>query len=252
MLAATASYLRTCPPDSPATARQGLSRHFFFSLMLLYATIAVIGFVPSLIGFARGTFPMSVPAHIHGVLMVSWLAMLVAQSALPSRGSVGLHQRVGAWVVVLAALIWVSLAVMTMRSIVVNDPQPGNFIYNILLLQGMILLLFPLFFGWAFLRRRTPGWHKRLMVLAALLPLQASIDRMFWMPRGASSQWENFLYLDLLLIPLFIFDFKTLRRIHPATAIGTLILVATQLVALALWNNPAWHQFAHGLTLGLR
>ena len=220
--------------------------------MLLYAVIAVIGFVPSLIGFARGTFPMSVPAHVHGVLMMSWLALLVAQAALPARGSVRLHQRIGAWVSVIAVLIWVSLLVMTVRSIAVNDPQPGNFIYNILLLQGMILLLFPLFFGWAFLRRRTPGWHKRLMVITALLPLQASIDRMFWMPRGEGSQWENFLYLDLLLIPLFVFDVATLRRVHPATAIGTAILVATQMVALVLWSNPAWHEFAHEATLGLR
>lgn len=251
-MATIASYLRNCPPDRAAASREGLSRHFFVSLMLFYAIVAVIGFVPSLIGFARGTFPMSAPAHVHGVLMMSWLALLVAQSALPSRGSVRLHQRIGAWVTALAVLIWVSLLVMTVRSIAVNDPQPGNFIYNILLLQGMILLLFPLFFGWAFLRRRSPGWHKRLMVLTALLPLQASIDRMFWMPRGGGSQWENFLYLDLLLIPLFVFDLRTLGRVHPATAIGTAILVATQLVALLLWSNPAWHQFAHQATLGVR
>lgn len=251
-MATIASYLRDCPPDRAAVSREGLSRHFFVSLMLLYAVVAVIGFVPSLIGYARGTFPMSAPAHVHGVLMMGWLALLVAQSALPSRGSVRLHQRIGIWVTALAVLIWVSLLVMTVRSIAVNDPQPGNFIYNILLLQGMILLLFPFFFGWAFLRRSSPGWHKRLMVLTALLPLQASIDRMFWMPRGDGSQWENFLYLDLLLIPLFAFDLRTLGRIHPATAIGTAILAATQLVALLLWSNPAWHEFAHEATLGLR
>lgn len=252
MLAATISYVRTCPPDRAAAAREGASRHFFFSLMLLYAVVAVIGFVPSLVGFARGTFPMSLPAHLHGVVMVSWLALLVAQSALPARGSVALHRRVGGWVSAFAVLVWLSLLVMTVRSLVVLDPQPGHFLYNILLLQGMVLLLFPLFFGWALLRRRSPGWHKRLMAIAALLPLQASIDRMFWMPRGEASQWENFLYLDLLLIPLFLFDGKTLRRIHPATALGTAILVAVQLAALQLWMSPAWHQFAHAATAGLR
>lgn len=252
MLAATATWVRTCPPDRAAATREGASRHFFFSLMLCYAVVAVIGFVPSLVGFARGTFPMSGPAHLHGVLMVSWLAVLVAQSALPARGAVRQHQRLGAWAAALAVLIWVSLLVMTARSIIVNDPQPGDFVYNILLLQGMVLLLFPLFFGWAFARRRSPGWHKRLMVITALLPLQASIDRMFWLPRGDGSQWENFVYLDLLLVPLLLFDVKTLGRIHPATAIGAAILVGVQLVALQLWNSPAWHDFAHAITLGLR
>ena len=246
------SYWRDFPQDGAAARREGLSRHFYFSLMLFYAVVAVIGFVPSLVGFARGTFPMSMPAHVHGVLMMSWLLLLVAQSALPARGHVRRHQRLGAYAAVFAALIWVSMVVMTLRSLVIFDPQPGNFVYNILLLQTMIVLLFPLFFGWALLARRAPGWHKRLMVITALLPLQASIDRMFWMPRGEGQQWENFLYLDLLLLPLFLFDLKMLRRVHPATAIGTTILAATQLVALMLWNNPAWHQLAHGLTSGLR
>ena len=248
---ATSSW-RDFPQDGAAARREGLSRHFFFSLMLSYAVVAVIGFVPSMIQFGRGTLPLGWPAHVHGMLMGSWLLLLVTQSALPARGHVRRHQRLGGYIALFAALIWVSLVVMTVRSIVVNDPQPGNFIYNILILQGMILLLFPLFFGWALLARRTPGWHKRLMVITALLPLQASIDRMFWMPRGPGQQWENFLYLDLLLIPLFVFDLKTLRRVHPATAIGTAILAATQVVALMLWNNPAWHQFAHALTGGLR
>ena len=246
------SYWRDFPQDGAAARREGLSRHFFFSLMLFYAIVAVIGFVPSMIQFGRGTLPLGWPAHVHGMLMGSWLLLLVTQSALPARGHVRLHQRLGGYTAFFAALIWVSLVVMTWRSIVVNDPQPGNFIYNILILQGMILLQFPFFFGWALLARRTPGWHKRLMVITALLPLQASIDRMFWMPRGPGQQWENFLYLDLLLIPLFVFDLKTLRRVHPATAIGTAILVATQVAALMLWNNPAWHQFAHALTGGLR
>ena len=75
--------------DGAAARPEGLARHFFFSLMLSYAIVAVIGFAPSMIQFKRGTLPMlGPPAHVHGMLMGSWLLLLVTQSALPARGHV--------------------------------------------------------------------------------------------------------------------------------------------------------------------
>src|SRR5688572_14870457 len=97
MMATASSYWRALPERAAAT-REGLSRHFYFGLLLFYALVAVIGFVPSIFGFIRGTFPMSLPAHVHGVLMVSWLGMLVTQASLPAGGRVDRHRQLGRFI----------------------------------------------------------------------------------------------------------------------------------------------------------
>src|SRR5688572_17074165 len=131
------TYWRACPPDRAAATREGLARHFYFGLMLFYALVAVAGFVPNMVDFMRGTFPMSWAAHVHGVLMVSWLGLLVTQASLPAGGRVDRHRRLGRYIAAFAALIWVSMIAVALRNLAVVDPQPGHFLYNILLLQLM-------------------------------------------------------------------------------------------------------------------
>jgi hypothetical protein len=51
------------------------------------------------------------------------------------------------------------------------------------------------------------------------------------------------LYLDALLIPLLIYDYLTLTRIHQSTWLGAICISLVQAGSVAGFESPAWHQF---------
>lgn len=136
------------------------------------------------------------------------------------------------------------MAVATVRPFMTDALPRGHFIYDVLLLQLELMLLFAVFFGAGFLKRRQAGTHKRLMVLSMVALLQAAVDRMHWLP-GAGV--PKFVYLYALLIPLFAFDFVSLRRIHPITLVGTGIMIAghVAIVIVFIFAHAWWQDFAH-------
>ena len=79
---------------------------------------------------------------------------------------------------------------------------------NLLLEQSKVVLLFPLFVVWALLvRKEDPETHKRLIILATLLPLPAAFDRMTWLPMTQpDSPTSIHLYYLLWLSPALIYD----------------------------------------------
>jgi hypothetical protein len=253
MASTVMAWLRDVPGERPARSRAGRWRYFFAGLAGFYAVVALVGFLPSYLRFRAGAVELSWAAHVHGAAMGLWLVVLVTQASLPAAGRLHLHRRLGVATSAFAAIIWLSMIAVAARQIAVVAPARGHFLYNILLLQLQAVLLFPLFFGWAIAVRRRAGWHKRLMVLTMIVPLGAAVDRMAWLPvGGVEGQWPFFLYLDLMIVPLAIFDLATIRRLHPATLTGAGLLFASQLVVTLLWDTPAWHGLAFRATGALR
>ena len=56
----------------------------------------------------------------------------------------------------------------------------------------------------------------------------------------------------LLLLPLFVFDFSTLKRIHPATLSGPAIILVTHAVISYYWLDEGWNRLARSFWLWLR
>jgi hypothetical protein len=54
----------------------------------------------------------------------------------------------------------------------------------------------------------------------------------------------------VFLLPLFVWDLFTLKRIHPATLWGSAFIAAVMFTVPLIWTTPAWLAFAgwaHGL-----
>jgi hypothetical protein len=134
------------------------------------------------------------------------------------------------------------------------DPNKFGFIVKPLLIQLGSLTVFPVFVTLAVLARRQAGWHKRLMTLATFVLIQAALDRMHWLPNeGLPMFWHAGLRLYVLfLLPLFVFDMVTLRRIHPATLIGSAVIVAMHGVVSFYWADEGWNQVARGFWMWVR
>lgn len=113
------------------------------------------------------------------------------------------------------------------------------------------MLLFAAFATLAIANRGVPQTHKRLILLASVDLLTAAVARWSFVPEDAPF-WELCAIADLFLVPLIAWDLWSRGRLHPATLIGALTLIASQPLRLAIWESPAWLTVARGLTALVR
>jgi hypothetical protein len=145
------------------------------------------------------------------------------------------------------------MGAVTVHFLIANQPPKGSFLFDLLLTIGYEMTSFVLFFtGGIWLRKKDTSSHKRLLTLATFVLLTAAVDRIAWLPPlGMERPYVSFVYLDTLLIPLFVYDSITLRRVHGATWVGTTVIVVLQFAVTMLWGSPRWHQFGYTLTAPL-
>jgi len=237
-----------------AMSRPGFQRYFFVALAWFYAVVAVVGFAPNLHEHFSGAYEIHPVAWIHGAIMTTWLALLITQTTLAASGSVRQHRKLGLLSLALAPLVGLSMIIASRRQLLAEVLPVEHFQYDLLFLEVVELVLFVVFFTWAFLARRRPDSHKRYMIFATAILLQAAVDRMWWFLPGASlsHHWGQDVYVYALLLPLFAFDFVSLGRIHRATLTGTAMLITGHVLANVVWGSPAWHHFAFTATNSMR
>lgn len=137
---------------------------------------------------------------------------------------------------VLGVLVWISMGIVSYRVLIGFPPHLDNIPWAALWLQMSAMNLFGWFFAWAMLvRKKDTAAHQRLLLLATLVLIQSAVGRLQWLP------WYNaehpnvfFLYVDALLIPLFIYDFVTIKRVHKVTWIGSACLMVAQWIVTML------------------
>ncbi len=194
-------------------------RYFFVAMAILFPVIVWLGFFPSYQSMNAGTLEVHWLTHIHGALMTSWILVFLTQAILAAKGNLKFHRRLGLSAVVLGVLVWLAMATVTAHFLIANHPPEESFIFDLLLMQFYEMISFGLFFALGiWLRKKDTASHKRLLILATFVLLTAAIDRMYWLPSlGMEPPYGTFVYQDTLLIPLFFYDFITLRRIHRIT-----------------------------------
>lgn len=211
-------------------------RFFFVAMACLFCILALLGFVPSYQAMKDGSYSVHWVVHIHGALMSGWLLIFLSQSILAAKGNLNFHRQLGIISVGLGVLVWFSMGIVSFRVLIGFPPQIENIPLNVLLVQMSGMNLFGLFFIWGILvRKKDISAHKRLLLLATLVLLQAAIGRIQWLPlTGIENPLVFFLYADALLIPLFIYDLLTIRRIHQITWIGSVCMIIIQLIVKIL------------------
>ena len=160
---------------------------FFSAMSLLVLAVVVYGFARSyfLAGMILAKLP-NVLVHIHGALFVSWIMLLLVQTALVTVRRVRWHIALGVLGVILPPLMIVfgTLTVFdSMRR--AGTPVPPE-----ILLTGDLepLTLFAGLITWGLLDRRRPASHKRLMLLSTLTIL-APANRSLADP-ASSDRWH--------------------------------------------------------------
>jgi hypothetical protein len=236
--------------------------HWIFVFMAgLFVVTALVGFVPDSIAMVKaanaGTgLPLPPVLHVHAVLMGSWLLLLLAQTTLAATGHTALHRKLGlaslvvAPGMVIAGLLLVPTIHHELWNVLKTAPPPAvvqikaaiTLLSSVVLLQVRVGVVFAILIALALLARRSdPGLHKRLMILATVLPLPAAIDRMQWLPTSyPGSPTTPELYTFLWITPMLAWDLFRSGRVHRAywiwLAANAPFLIAEQ----GLWGSPWW------------
>ncbi|SHG70596.1 hypothetical protein SAMN04488109_1488 [Chryseolinea serpens] len=228
---------------SLTTSKSRYVRYFFVGMACLFPVLTVLGFMPSYQAVSDGSFKPHWFVHVHGALMAGWLFIFLTQTFLAARGNLKFHRQLGMFFAFYGAMICLLMPTTSIRARIAFPPPVEDFVWSVLAVELMAFAMFSLFFIWGILVRKNAPAHKRLLLLATIILMGASIDRMSWLPRLENGLFSNFAYLDALLIPLFIYDFVSVGRIHKITLLGSACLVAAQLLVGTVWESQAWRTF---------
>lgn len=227
-------------PDVPLVRRRSF---FFVGFALAMLAAVALGFGPTFyLRPVTGRAPLPPYVVLHGVVLTAWYLLLLAQVWLVQRGQVQRHRQLGVAgvvlaVAVLASGIQVNLALVERVPAEMRELATGFAISGI----GGLLALVPLVIL-AVVYRRRPQVHKRLMYWAFVVtigpafagsrPFGAFLD-------GLVAPALPFFPSDLIwFAALLAYDWRTMRRIHPVTWVGFLLLALYLLVVLP--RMAAW------------
>jgi FtsH-binding integral membrane protein len=225
-----------------ATTAAGMVRpELFWQRMAIgLAAFIILGFAQfALRGFVD---PVAAPfwVHLHGVLMLAWLALLVAQPTLVARQNLALHRRLG-WVGALLAIAITALGVFTGLASLVLGRFPPFFLPPYFLALTVIESLVFGLMVWAAVRRRNrTDWHRRLMIGATIVILEPALGRILPMPLmiGWSDIPIGLIQLAVVGI-IALHDRRTLGSVHPATkAIAAIVIAVRITIYLAALTPP--------------
>src|SRR5579862_4463215 len=228
-------------------ARVHPDRYFFPAVCLLILVIVWLGFSKTY--YAAGLIRAPLPApiiHVHAVVFTLWLLTLVTQTALVSARRVKLHMAVGLWgfgIAVIMPIVGVFAAINALRRDM-SPPGSGLSALTFFVVPLSAILVFCILAGLAYKLRRRPDFHKRLIMFATFVLLDAAFGRFPYTIGIGASPLAQTLFVMALPVLMVVYDLVSLHRIHRATWMAFLLILVEQLVRIPLAQTAPWQAFA--------
>ena len=212
-----------------------------YFLLILVAFVGVGFYKPyfALIPhFDAGITPL---VQVHAILLMCFVALLVAQPLLIRYKRRGLHKSLGKFTYFLVPLLVASCVGVVIKE---YDEALARTLSVELALRSIFsdaaqLLLLVVFYLLAVVNRRNVPVHMRYMIAVALIVAPAGIARVlgYWfdVPRYASGLVSN-AFLDAVLIALILFDRRNRLNYRPYLLVLPLFLLSH--AAFALLARP--------------
>lgn len=224
---------------------------FFRTSAWLLALLVLAGFAPSYYLRSVADSPPNLTwlMHAHGAIFTLWVVVLVLQTTFASAGQLAWHRRLGwASVAVALAMMVLAAALAYERTLTwLADPSFDSYeVLAFLAVPTTTIVFFSAMYLLALVLRWRSDIHKRLMLIASLDICTPAMSRLPLMV-DLSSNW-HYAAMDLFLLALVWHDWRTRRRLHPATLWGGAALVASQAGREWLQWTDGWLDFAVWLT----
>src|SRR6267143_4142155 len=233
----------------PAVTRRRRERWFYIGMSIAVVVTVFAGFAPTYYLRPRfTTTPLMPLLHLHGLVFTSWIALFLVQTTLVAAHRTDIHRRLGILGGVIAGLmILIGPTTAVIRASQGATPVPGISPLSFLVVPLGDMFVFAILVSAGFYYRRRADVHKRLMLLATISILAAAIARLPFAIMQAGPP-AFFGITDVFVVACLLYDLITLKRIHRATALAALLIVASQPLRLMLGGTHAWLAFAGWLT----
>jgi hypothetical protein len=231
----------------PARPTLQTERYFYLGMGATIAASVLLGFARSV--FLRPWFKDFAVAHtppepifyVHGAFFLLWIALFMTQASLLSAGNVTRHRQLGT---VSFALIPLMVVLGVIGSLIAARRPTGFFDVPVPPLQFLLkpildMVWFAILAGLAVARRHDAQSHKRLMLLATIVLLEAVIVR--WPFAFVTSGPDvSFWLKTLFIIPLVVWDIVSRGHLHPVTLWGGLFVISAGPLFNLLYETEAW------------
>lgn len=191
--------------------------------------------------------------HAHGIALILWCLMLVAQPLLIRAKQFAWHRRVGrASYVLVPALFVTTLDLLKYRLAAAPRLEPGHFAFAALVINSLVA--FAILYGLAIWFRTRPVIHARFMVATAFPMFTPITDRIIsiYLPllpphlpliEGTPNvPLVGFLMADAMLVGLSVWDWVSHKRWN-VFPFALVVLLAYHWTFLYGYQFTAWRSF---------
>jgi FtsH-binding integral membrane protein len=242
-MATTVSTIRS-KPAVDVLPRRRFDRVFFSGTALLMLAAVIVGFGPTyyFAGGLRASLP-SLAIHIHGAIFSCWMLLLIVQTALVSGRRVDIHRKLGLAGFMLACAMAVVGPWAATDRLVRGAARPGQDPYFFYIIPLTDILNFSVLILFAYLFRRDPATHKRLIYIATVSLLIAPLARWHWTYTLHQPAHAAYVTYSLLAM-LAVYDLWSTHRLQRATVWASAFLIFIQQIRLVVGATAPWHHFA--------
>lgn len=226
-------------------------RLFYTGASLYLAILTFAGFARSFY-LARWMEPSPLTPEVgrllivHGLFFTAWMGLLVVQPVLIANRRRELHRKLGWMGAALAVAMVVfgnlaSVAAMHGGFKQLGDPH-AFYAIPFFAIQGFAVLV-----ALAVLWRERAETHKRLMLLAAIVIVEAATARIELAPIVAGAPFSFFVGGDLLILAGMAYDRLSRGRIHKVWIWGGAAVVASQVGKVFISQTEPWMAFGRAM-----
>jgi hypothetical protein len=214
-------------------------------------------------GFARSLYlraffetpPIPAYLYVHGAILTSWFVLFFVQTVLVSAGRSDVHRRLGIAVALFAVVVVAGSLMATLGLLLRGEQFPLDariaFASPTVWTNIGSLVAFSTFVISAFLLRRRTEAHKRLMFLASFSIISPALARLsrwsIFGGAGVDNPRFGLSVLVLVLVVLALYDFVSLKRLHPATVIAGGFRLLTVVIQGTIASSEFGKTVVHGL-----
>jgi hypothetical protein len=224
---------------------------FFFVAHVALLLVVLVGFAPSF--FLRAAFhhtrQLPTILYAHGAVLTVWFAVTVVQGWMIRTQRQRLHQWLGYFAMGYAVIVILfgTVANLMMNS-EIDSPESAE---NIVVWGNFFtLMMFAVFVTLAFVFRRKPQAHKRLMLLASMSIVGPALARFPRWPifAGGPEAGRNYAIAGLLTMfaLLLAYDVVVRRKPHPASWVGMVAILMSLAGAVFLGVTGIGYHILHG------
>lgn len=210
-----------------------MRKNFFFWTSLFLLFLSVFAFSDNLfydVGQKSNSDPKFI---IHGLFFLAWFIILLIQTGYIRKGNYKAHRTLG----ITGMLIGLGVIISTFYVFVVIyegwSVMPFQVKANRIFTTSFAILIWL-----AFLNRKNGAKHKRYIFIGTLYVLGPVLDRVVGKLMSIESLTGPVIFeaiiWNVLFISLFVYDWSTLKKIHPISWIGCIWFYVVWILSVML------------------